>query len=94
MPRDVRELISQNEFLVLKCLCVCNKEEKPISPNSADLSDIATNTGIRDRDDVLRALYNLEGKAFVEPHPSGDFTSNQWKITSFGIKALDVLVAA
>ena len=93
MPKDVRELISQNEFLVLRCLSGSRPQVSQENSNSSDLSEIAATTGIRDRDDVLRALYNLEGKAFVEPFPSGDFTSNQWKITSFGIKALGVLSA-
>ena len=44
-------------------------------------------TGIKDNDEVLRALYTLEGRSLVSPEPPGSFTSNVWKITEIGIKA-------
>lgn len=55
-----------------------------------EVSEIALNTGIRDSDDVLRALYTLEGKQLVQPEPVGDFTSTKWQITTHGLKALQI----
>ena len=76
----IRNSISSNELAVLGCLGVVN--------TSAEINEIVSNTGIRDSDEVLRALYTLEGKSLVCPFPEGDFTSNQWQITIFGLKAL------
>lgn len=76
----IRNSISSNELAVLGCLGVIS--------SSAEINEIVSNTGIRDSDEVLRALYTLEGKSLVSPFPEGDFTSNQWQITTFGLKAL------
>ena len=54
----------------------------------AEVSELSQDTGIRDNDEILRALYTLEGKRMVSPEPDGDFTSNQWQITDTGRKAL------
>lgn len=80
--------ISHLELDVLRCLC-SRKGGKDVSP--ADISEISFTTGIKDNDEVLRALYTLEGKNLVEPEPRGDFTSNVWQITSIGIRALGLL---
>lgn len=77
----IRNAISTNELAVLGCLSTINNP-------SAEITEIVSGTGIRDSDEVLRALYTLEGKSLVSPFPEGDFTSNQWKITNFGLKAL------
>lgn len=58
------------------------------------ISEIALKTGISDSDEVLRALYVLEGRSLVEPHPHGDFTSDRWRITAVGIKALSMMPGA
>ena len=53
-----------------------------------EINEIVSTSGMRDSDEVLRALYTLEGKSLVSPFPEGDLTSNQWKITNNGVKAL------
>jgi hypothetical protein len=58
-----------------------------------EISEISVTTGIRDSDEVLRALYTLEGKNLVEPEPKGNFTSNRWQITDIGIRALNLFSA-
>ena len=58
---------------------------------TAEITEIASGIGVRDADEVLRALYTLEGKSLVSPEPRGDFTSNQWIITEVGLRAIDVL---
>lgn len=57
----------------------------------AEISEISYAVGIRDNDEVLRALYTLEGKSLVSPDPEGDFTSSNWKITELGKRALSLL---
>jgi hypothetical protein len=57
----------------------------------SEISEIAVGTGLRDSEEVQRALYLLEGKRLVRPEPEGDFTSNHWLITESGLKALDLL---
>lgn len=81
--------ISEREVTVLRCLGV--KKQTPINVNSAEISEIAYAIGTRDNDEVLRALYTLEGKNLVSPEPEGDFTSNNWQITTLGQKALHLL---
>lgn len=89
MHKTEKNLISKSELIVLRCL----RERKSVSRESgiAEISEISVTTGIRDSDEVLRALYTLEGKSLVEPQPRGDFTSNQWQITEVGVKALDLI---
>ena len=84
-----RNLISKQELAVLKNLHIkySNSKEHP----SCDISQISVDTGIRDNDEVLRALYTLEGKCLVSPEPAGSFTSNIWKITDVGIQALSLV---
>ena len=62
-----------------------------LQAGTMDVSELATVTGVRDNDEVLRALYTLEGKSLARPHPEGDFTSTSWKITQTGIKALGLM---
>ncbi len=81
--------ISQLELNVLKCLNTRKVGTKEVSP--ADISEISYTTGIKDNDEVLRALYTLEGKSLVSPEPRGDFTSNVWQITDVGLQALNLL---
>lgn len=94
MRRDKKQndkaLFSQIEYSVLKCLST--KRRAP-SSNATEISEISCTTGIRDSEEVLRALYTLEGKSLVEPEPRGDFTSNIWQITDFGVRALDMIDA-
>lgn len=101
MEQIAKNAISDSEFMVLNCLG--QRAEvfsiEPVSNGNAvesdsnglqttEVSEISSNTGIRDNDEVLRALYTLEGKNLVSPEPAGDFTSNQWQITATGLKAL------
>ena len=58
-----------------------------------EITEISCMTGIRDSDEILRALYTLEGKNLVSPEPKGDFTSNQWIITETGVRAVGMLEA-
>ena len=80
-----RNTFSDNELVVLMSLQ--REEETP----TTEITEILNSTGIRDNDEVLRALYTLEGKHLVSPDPKGDFTSNRWKITDRGIQALNIL---
>ena len=66
----------------------------PAVDSALMVNEISQNTGIRDNDEVLRALYTLEGKQLVQPDPAWDFTSNRWKITDVGVRAVQVLKAA
>lgn len=89
-----KNLISHRELVVLKCLSEKFEIEQSDSTPLIEITDIASGTGIRDSDEVLRTLYTLEGKQLVEPFPVGDFTSNRWQITQAGVKALQILVPA
>ena len=90
-----KNIFSNIEVEVLRYLGTDPASAKPaeVTPPGkiAMVSDISTNTGIRDNDEVLRALYTLEGKQLVQPEPEWDFTSSKWKITRYGIKAIEVL---
>jgi hypothetical protein len=96
MEQIAKNAISDSEFMVLNCLgqraddvkIEVASEEASSSVPTTEVAEISTNTGIRDNDEVLRALYTLEGKNLVSPEPAGDFTSNQWQITPTGLKAL------
>jgi hypothetical protein len=83
--------ISPSELVILKYLghsVTITRERR-----TTEITEISTTTGIRDNDEVLRALYTLEGKNLVEPEPRGDFTSNRWQITDVGLRALQVFAA-
>lgn len=56
-----------------------------------EISEIALETGIRDVDEVQRALYLLEGKNLVQPEPPGDLTSSFWCLTDNGMRAVTTL---
>ena len=75
----IKNAISNRELEVLSSL---NND------NAIEINEIVSNSTIKDSDEVLRALYTLEGKSLVAPFPEGDLTSNQWKITNNGAKAL------
>ena len=84
-----RALINDNEMDILVCLNrrpMAGEEHTP-----ADITEIAYNTGIKDKEEVLRALYTLQGRSLVSPFPDGDFTSNHWMITNGGVKALELM---
>ncbi len=83
-----KNIISQQEFAVLSIL---SQKMSDSSSQTIEINELSTNTGIRDNDEVLRALYTLEGRNFVVPEPPGSFTSNNWKITDAGVKALSVV---
>ncbi len=83
----LQKIISQRELSVLKVL----RERQSLQTSTSDIGEIATQSGIRDNQEVQRALYLLEGKNFVKPDPEGDFTSNRWRITDVGMKALLML---
>lgn len=97
LRHDKIALFSEMELSVLNYM----SNNRPVAAKGADTADcslmvneISQNTGIRDNDEVLRALYTLEGKQLVQPDPAWDFTSNRWKITDVGVKAVEVLKAA
>lgn len=79
-----RNLISLMELKILRSLT----ERRPGGEDTKEVGEIAILSGIKDNDEVLRALYTLEGKSLVRPEPAGDFTSDYWKITDIGMKAL------
>ncbi len=85
--RVKQNLFSDIEVSVLKNLIPHSATEH----GSLEVSELVGKTGIKDGDEVLRALYTLEGKSLVQPFPAGDFTSNNWQITDIGIKALDLM---
>lgn len=88
MERVKENLFSRVEVVVLQTLA---KSSSFCETSSTDVSEISVSTGIRDNDEVLRALYTLEGKNLVCPEPAGDFTSHLWKITATGEKALQLM---
>ena len=88
---------SKLEVEVVRCLA--ERKNRPLSNNLTELSEITQTTAAkgevtRDQDEVLRALYTLEGKGLVSPEPAGDFTSNKWKITEIGLGTLEVIEAS
>lgn len=93
--KEEKQLISRSELAVLRCL---HEKQDPNAPlatavEASEIGQISMSTGIRDSNEVLRALYTLEGKSLVRPEPAGDFTSTQWTITDVGSRALNVLQA-
>ena len=89
MREEIVNLVTQTEFAVLEYLK--QKSEVEIENKTIDLSEISSYTKLRDKDDVIRALYTLEGKSLVQPIPEGDFTSGQWQITEMGKKAFHII---
>ena len=87
---QIEDLVTDTEKNVLQCLNFRLEETKD-EEITTEIGEISNKTGINDKDEVLRALYSLEGRSLVSPFPSGDFTSNRWKITSVGVKALTIL---
>jgi len=84
-------MLSNQELAILRTLN--NKFRSAAEETIAEISDIAVGVGSKDSEEVLRALYTLEGKSLVEPEPRGDFTSNKWKITNMGMRALQIIEA-
>ncbi len=85
-----RNKISSSELVILRHLGDSNAAR---DRRITEITEISVTTGIRDNDEVLRALYTLEGKNLVEPEPKGDFTSNRWQITDVGLRALQLFSA-
>jgi len=84
-----RTVFSKQELRVLTLL---NERSRIIQETStSEISEIANLTGIKSNEEVQRALFILEGKALVRPDPAGDLTSNFWKITTGGVKALQLM---
>lgn len=97
LRNDKIALFSEMELSVLNYMSTNRGAVKGTVPppdSSLMVNEISQNTGIRDNDEVLRALYTLEGKQLVQPDPAWDFTSNRWKITDVGVRAVEVLKAA
>lgn len=80
---------SKLEVDVLRCLV--EKKRRPNSTDLTELSEIIAATNLRDQDEILRALYTLEGKGLVSPDPVGDFTSTKWKATDNGAGTMVVI---
>ncbi|MCC6221776.1 MAG: hypothetical protein IT291_11105 [Deltaproteobacteria bacterium] len=83
-------VFSNKEIDVLNSL---NKTSESTQKTKA-IAEIASAVGIDSRDEIQRALFILEGRSLVEPEPAGDLTSNNWKITSAGVKALEFLASS
>jgi len=84
--RNAKRIISDIELEILKFM---DRELKSdVDKGNLEVSEISQGTGVRDTDDILRALYTLEGKHLVEPCPPGDFTSSFWKVTVIGERAV------
>ena len=90
-PTLKKNIVTDTEFNVLKILYkryLSNKNSSAI-----EISQIAVESGVKDNDEILRALYTLEGRSLVSPEPEGVFTSKMWKITEFGVKAYDLALS-
>lgn len=84
--RNAKRIISGLELDILKYM---DRELKSdADKENLEVSEISSGTSVRDTDDILRALYTLEGKHLVEPCPPGDFTSSFWKVTPIGERAV------
>lgn len=84
-----RSMFSARELGVLKCL---NDLTGKAPGSTIEITEIGFACQIRDSDEVLRALYTLEGKALVEPDPPGDLTSSRWRITPIGMRAVSTML--
>lgn len=80
IQRGPKRVISGREEQILKFLSS--------GASTFEVSQICEACGVRDTDEIVRALFTLEGKSLVEPNPPGDFTSSQWRITPVGTRAL------
>jgi hypothetical protein len=89
MARAEKNILSQTEVMVLNFLGTTVTRAGEVEPTA--ITDISSSTGVKDRDEVLRALYTLEGRRLVQPDPEWDFTSSRWKITEVGLRAVQVL---
>jgi hypothetical protein len=89
-----QNLISEFEVKILKLLFELGECTTPPSleaqegGENVNIADITGSCEESSNDDVLRALYTLEGKSLVHPDPEGDFTSALWKISPIGVRAL------
>ena len=73
---------------ITKADAIREKYKTDVDKENLEVSEISSGTSVRDTDDILRALYTLEGKHLVEPCPPGDFTSSFWKVTPIGERAV------
>jgi hypothetical protein len=81
---------SPKELSVLQCLREKSGTVQDLI--TIEINEISSGSGIRDSEEVLRALYTLEGRSLVEPDPPGDFTSARWRITDLGRRAADLML--
>lgn len=92
MREELREHVNEIELAILRFLSVNSAfGQIPEDVKTIEVSQISTNIGVKDKDEVVRALYTLEGKSLARPYPNGDFTSNQWHITDVGLEAMKLL---
>jgi len=84
-----KRMISGLEAVVLKFMSTQLMTDN--TRESLDVHEIAAGCETRDVEEILRALYTLEGKSLVEPNPPGDFTSSEWKITEIGKRAVPLI---
>ena len=82
VQRGHQRVISGREYQILRFLSSTTES------STYEVGQITEGCGIRDTDEIVRALYTLEGKSLVEPDPLGDFTSSHWRITQVGKRAL------
>lgn len=90
MKNQLQNLISGGELAVLLTLKNKHSDSEETTP-VVEISEIVSQSGIEDSEEVLRALYSLEGKSLVRPDPDGDFTSIHWKITEYGTRAIEII---
>lgn len=85
----MKSILSSKEIEVLKVLDTRGPSLEDAA--TREIADIAVAIGSDSNEDVQRALFILEGRQLVSPHPQGDLTSNYWRITDNGKKALNLV---
>ena len=92
MREELREQVNEIEMAIL---CFLGNNSHAVQAveeaKTIEVSQISSTIGIKDKDEIVRALYTLEGKSLAQPYPQGDFTSNQWHITEVGVQAIQLL---
>ena len=71
-----------------------NADQQSCAPTEAQytVADMVEGTDIGTADEVLRALYIMEGQKMVTPFPIGDFTSSHWCLTDGGADIASKLI--
>ncbi len=88
--KQSKSYVSKTELAVLRTL-LHQRGDLATDRSLIDVNELASVTGIKDSDEILRALYTLEGKSLARPEPDGDLTSPHWIITDTGVKAVQYL---